>query len=369
MRPASLAQGLGVGLAPGEPWSLNSPALAHWRPAVLMGSRLYELLISGVPAPDPIREDFPSAMLEEWERDWGPETTDRLVNRLGGEAPLSLRARADVGAAEVVRRLKEGNTIPVRVERSKIAPFGVRLNGYAPVLGTPLFKEGAFEIQDEGSQLMALLALWPELVAPALSLTPAPAEPPPEIKPPRVSKKALTVIDTCAGAGGKTLALADALGGGGRVFAYDTSEPKLQALRRRATHAGLRNIRAVALTQGKEEASIEPFAGKADVVLVDAPCSGWGVLRRNPDIKWRQAADAVARMPAIQSRLLSLYSPLVKPGGRLVFGVCTFRKAETLEIVSRFLEEHRDFTPGPGGFVGPGSSDGFFMQVLTRQGP
>ena len=183
---------------------------------------------------------------------------------------------------------------------------------------------------------------------------------------PRV-KSSYTVVDACAGAGGKSLAIADALGGKGKVFAYDTSIKKLQALRRRASKTQLRNIHAAPVVEGAEEAHVEPFRETADLVLVDAPCSGWGVLRRNPDIKWRQSKEVLDRMPKIQLRLLSVYSRLVAPGGRLVFGVCTFRMAETREVVQEFLSQNPDFTAQEGGFFGPGPCDGFFMQSFSKK--
>jgi 16S rRNA (cytosine967-C5)-methyltransferase len=178
---------------------------------------------------------------------------------------------------------------------------------------------------------------------------------------------AWTVVDACAGAGGKSLALADALKGKGRVFSYDTSEKKLQALRRRASHGGFRNIQAVALKEGQEQEALKRFNKSADAVLVDAPCSGWGVLRRNPDIKWRQLPEVLSKMPEIQFRLLSLYSQLVRSGGRLTFGVCTFRDDETRQVVNRFLSDHPDFEEMEGGYLGPGPCDGFFMQSFRRR--
>jgi 16S rRNA (cytosine967-C5)-methyltransferase len=174
------------------------------------------------------------------------------------------------------------------------------------------------------------------------------------------------VIDTCAGAGGKSLALADALKGKGRIYAYDTSAVKLQALRRRATRAGVNNIQTTPVRDGSESEVVDKFKAKANVVLVDAPCSGWGVLRRNPDIKWRQQKDVLLRMPQIQLRLLSVYSDLVASGGRLVFGVCTFRPAETTEVVEKFLAEHPEFKAVEGGYMGPGPCDGFFMQAMVK---
>ena len=216
---------------------------------------------------------------------------------------------------------------------------------------------------------MALFALWPELLGPRLQSSPGLSETAAQWIIPEVPSKVpgWTVIDACAGAGGKTLALADALGGRGRVFAYDTSAPKLTALRRRVSRGEFTNIQTVAVQEGREEETIGKFAKRADVVLVDAPCSGWGVLRRNPDIKWRQTAEVRLRMPQIQKRLLHLYSSLAAPGGRLVYGVCTFRKAETVAIVDEFLSEHPDFEKAQGGYLGPESSDGFFMQAFVRK--
>jgi 16S rRNA (cytosine967-C5)-methyltransferase len=160
--------------------------------------------------------------------------------------------------------------------------------------------------------------------------------------------------------------MADALQGKGRVYSYDTSDKKLLALRRRAKHAGFNNIQTLALKEGQEAEALKRFRRTAQVVLVDAPCSGWGVLRRNPDIKWRQSHEALARMPEIQKRLLSLYSDLVAPGGRLVFGTCTFRRAETRDIAEAFLRSHPDFRAKEGGYLGPSPCDGFFMQAFER---
>jgi 16S rRNA (cytosine967-C5)-methyltransferase len=263
--------------------------------------------------------------------------------------------------------LTKGSRLPVKAQLSNLSPLGVRLSGYTPVLGTDLYKKGAFEIQDEGSQLMALFALWPELYAPFLQAKPGKTKNLSRLPAVPTDTQAWTVVDACAGAGGKSLAMSDALKGKGRVFAYDISATKLQALRRRSTQAGLNNIQAVALKEGEEAQTIDKFKRRAHVVLVDAPCSGWGVLRRNPDIKWRQEPAALERMPQIQLRLLSQYASLVAGEGRLVYGVCTFRKEETTGVVARFLEENPDFVAGPGGYVGPGPCDGFFMQSFVRR--
>ena len=230
---------------------------------------------------------------------------------------------------------------------------------------TALFEEGKVEIQDEGSQVMALFALDPKSALSQLTKTP---NEPKRAEITTLPKFApLTVIDACAGAGGKTLALADYLANKGRVYSYDIFQSKVDALKRRAIRAGLNNIQALKIDEGKESEQIAKFVKTADVVLVDAPCSGLGVLKRNPDIKWRTQRDTLTSLAELQTRLLDVYSPLVKVGGRLVYGTCTFRKEETLEIVEKFSKAHPEWKEIGGRYLGPGSTDGFFMYAWERK--
>jgi 16S rRNA C967 or C1407 C5-methylase (RsmB/RsmF family) len=368
LRPVSEAEILGVGVPDGQPWNLvDEKKLGGWRPAHIMASRIYELMEQRPPEVLPVSGDFPPYMVDEWKQAWGDKVAADLIDTLGREAPLSLRASRKIGPKALLTALTEKGPLPVRAEISNLVPLGVRLSGYVPVLKTDSYANGAFEIQDEGSQLMALFALWPERYGGILKDKPGsllnidlPAPPLPK------DTQAWTVIDTCAGAGGKSLAIADALKGKGRVYAYDTSAVKLQALRRRATRAGLTNIHATAVRDESESEVVDKFKAKANVVLVDAPCSGWGVLRRNPDIKWRQQKDVLLRMPTIQLRLLSVYADLVAPGGRLVYGVCTFRPEETTAVIGKFLAAHPEFKAIEGGYMGPGPCDGFFMQAMVK---
>lgn len=365
LRPASMAQAMGIGVPEGEPWKLTSEELAHWPTAAQLADRIKEGLQSGIFRSDPIEEDFPPAMLAEWKQDWGNEIAAALVQGLAKEAPLALRANRSISPDQLIQELKKEKALPVRAEVSSLSPQGVRIDGYARVLSTQAFERGAFEIQDEGSQILAYFALAPEAFGSLLTPHPGSSA----LNGARLSLPklgALTVIDACAGAGGKTLAIADALGGRGRVYAYDTSDKKLQALKRRAKRAECNNVQAVRVTDGHESEVTSKFEQTADIVLVDAPCSGWGVLRRNPDIKWRQSPATLRKMPELQLRILSEYAKLVKPGGRLVYGLCTFRKPESLGVVDAFIEAHPAFQRGPGGFLGPGPSDGFFMQAFDR---
>jgi 16S rRNA C967 or C1407 C5-methylase (RsmB/RsmF family) len=366
LRPVSESESYGIGVSPGEPWSLPREKTASWRTAHLVAEKIYDSLSNPPESAAPMREDFPPYMVAEIETDYGPEIAKSLYRILGREAPLGLRATRKWGPERLAKELKKESDIPVKIEISDLAPFGVRLGGYAPVFSNPAYEQGAFEIQDEGSQIMALFSLWPERFAPLLQESPGPCRSPKSMPEIPSDVQPWTVVDACAGAGGKSLAIADALKGKGRVYSYDTSEKKLQALKRRAKRAGLNNIQTLALENENEAEQLKKFVGSAQVVLVDAPCSGWGVLRRNPDIKWRQEESVLGRMPQIQLRLLNLYSALVSPGGTLVYGLCTFRSAETREVVKAFLEKNPQFSPLAGGFLGPGPSDGFFMQAFRR---
>ncbi|MBI2712055.1 MAG: hypothetical protein HYX41_04190 [Bdellovibrio sp.] len=369
LRPASLAEKMGIGVPRDEPWSLSSEKKAKWRPAQLIVARSYTQMSAGKIETDPVAEDYPSWMIQEWEKDWGKESAADLVRLLAVEPPLSLRVSSKKNRQEILSALTNEDRLPVRVETSRFSPVGIRLSGYAPVLHTESFKRGEFEIQDEGSQVLAAFALWPEIFKDLLQKQPGSVSSSFSLKELPSAKEfySKTLVDACAGAGGKSLAMGDLIKGKGRIFSYDVSATKLQALKRRATRAGLNNIKTLVLSEGQESSALESFKAKADLVLVDAPCSGWGVLRRNPDIKWRQDPKVLERMPVLQSRLLDTYSTLVAPGGRLVYGLCTFRRAETIAVVENFNQTHPDFEPILGGFVGPGPCDGFFMYSWKKK--
>ena len=209
------------------------------------------------------------------------------------------------------------------------------------IYGLACYQRGEFEVQDEGSQLLALLV---------------------EARPGQ------TLVDYCAGAGGKTLALASHLGGVGAVFAFDIEPERLRRLQTRAAHAG------AACVEVRHHAEALPMA---DAVLVDAPCSELGALRRGPDMRFRLQEDA--RWPEVQLDILRRASALVKPAGRLVYATCTLRREENEEVVARFLAENKGFQsqapPVYSGFHHEGfflslpsrhNTDGFFAAVLQR---
>lgn len=216
----------------------------------------------------------------------------------------------------------------------------VRLQRFANVFRTQAFAQGRFEQQDWGSQqVAALLAAQP----------------------------GMTVIDACAGAGGKTLALAAQMGNKGRLLAMDIFDGKLQALRKRARRAGVHNLET-RLIEGP--ATIKRLKGKADRLLLDVPCSGVGVLRRNPDCKWTLANDHIDNLVAIQRQILDSYPRMLKPGGLLVYATCSLLPQENELQVADFIERSQgQFVLESEQTLSPltGDTDGFYMALLRRQ--
>ena len=183
-----------------------------------------------------------------------------------------------------------------------------------------MFSKGEIEVQDEGSQLLALLT---------------------------DAKRSEMVVDFCAGAGGKTLALGAAMRNTGRLYAFDTSGHRLAALKPRLARSGLSNVYPVQIAHERDD-RIKRLAGKIDRVLVDAPCSGLGTLRRNPDLKWRQSPESVEELRVKQAAILASAARLLKPGGRLVYATCSLLEAENEAIAAAFTEAHaREFIPLP----------------------
>jgi len=233
----------------------------------------------------------------------------------------------------------------------------VRVVGKPALTKLKPFEDGWIEVQDEGSQLLCAL------MAP---------------------RRGEMVVDFCAGAGGKTLALGAAMRSTGRLYAFDVSERRLAKLKPRLARSGLSNVHPV-LIDSEQDAKIKRLAGKIDRVLVDAPCSGLGTLRRNPDLKWRQSPASVEELVPKQGAILASAARLVKPGGRLVYATCSMLEAENEAIVTHFLADHPDFVLIPAGQVlaeqrielemgeylslwpHRHATDGFFAAVLERR--
>jgi 16S rRNA (cytosine967-C5)-methyltransferase len=238
---------------------------------------------------------------------------DLLTAALLQPAPLDLRVNALKAKREEVQELLQSAGIDAGA--TPYSPWGLRIEGRPAINTTSAFRDGLFEVQDEGSQLLAALL---------------------------DARRGEMVVDFCAGAGGKTLALGAAMRNTGRLYAFDTSGHRLHALKPRLARSGLSNVHTVQIAHERDE-RIKRLAAKIDRVLVDAPCSGLGTLRRNPDLKWRQTPTTVAQLRQQQQAILAGAAVLVKPGGRLVYATCSLLELENEEIARRFELDHPQF--------------------------
>jgi 16S rRNA (cytosine967-C5)-methyltransferase len=236
-----------------------------------------------------------------------------LVQAMAQPAGLDLR----VNAIKVKREEAQAALAAegIATEPVRWSPWGLRTDGKPTLNRTEVFKRGDVEVQDEGSQLLALLT---------------------------EAKRGEMVVDFCAGAGGKTLALGAMMRNTGRLYAFDVSAHRLAALKPRLARSGLSNVYPAGIAHERDE-RIKRLAGKMDRVLVDAPCSGLGTLRRNPDLKWRQSAKAIEELTVKQTAILNSAARLVKSGGRLVYATCSLLREENEAIAEAFSAEHPDF--------------------------
>lgn len=243
-----------------------------------------------------------------------------LLGALTQAAPLDLRvntikAERDSVLAEfrAVRRADGA----LDAAPTPYSPDGIRLREKPALTRWPMYKDGRIEVQDEGSQLVA------RLTAP---------------------RRGNMVVDFCAGAGGKTLAIGSLMKSTGRIYAFDVNAKRLAGLNPRLARSGLSNVHPVAI-RAAGDVRVKRLAGKIDRLLVDAPCSGSGTLRRNPDLKWRFDESELERLTGVQSDVLRASARLVKPGGRLVYATCSVLAIENQEVVAAFLSEHPEFAP------------------------
>jgi 16S rRNA (cytosine967-C5)-methyltransferase len=237
---------------------------------------------------------------------------------MNARAPLTVRANLLATDRDALRArlLAEG----MGSEPTPHSPWGLVLDGHENAFQLPAFKAGLFEIQDEGSQLIALAC---------------------------GARPGWTVVDACAGAGGKSLALAMEMRNKGSLHALDTDAGRLDDARKRARRAGVHNLRAQVIPAGSEaEAALADLEGKAHLVLVDAPCSGLGTLRRKPDARWRLGPDDPARFAALQRELVLRFAKLVRPGGRLVYATCSIGRTENGDVAD-FAEREAGLVPAP----------------------
>jgi 16S rRNA (cytosine967-C5)-methyltransferase len=303
--------------------------------------------------PPAVACDLPDWLYERLVAQFGTDAVPALAAALNQPAPLDLRANTLKADRDAVLARLAADGIPA--DPGTLSPIAVRLRGKPALARHPLFVDGAVEIQDEGSQLLGFL-----------------------LEP----KRGEMVVDFCAGAGGKTLLLGALMRNTGRLYAFDVSDKRLAKLKPRLARSGLSNVHPARIEHERDQ-KVKRLAGKVDRVLVDAPCSGLGTLRRNPDLKWRQNAAAVAELVAKQASILDAAAMLVKPGGRLVYATCSLLDAENDEVVAAFRARRPEFRllPAEGILAGQGitlagemlrlrpdiqGTDGFFAAALER---
>lgn len=273
------------------------------------------------------------------------------------EAPLDLRVNSLKATRDDARAALAAEGI--QSEPTDLAPLGLRLPGRLALVQVKAFRDGWVEVQDEGSQLAALLT---------------------------DARPGEAVVDFCAGAGGKTLALAAQMQNKGRLLACDVSQGRVDRAQDRLRRAGVHNVRKQVLS-GEDDKWVKRHARSFNRVLVDAPCTGTGTWRRNPDAKWRLTPERLEELTALQSRVLASASRLVMPGGRLVYATCSLLPEENEERIDAFLAGHPDFAIQPVAEVWAGlldtpcpaegpylrltparhGTDGFFVALLARK--
>jgi 16S rRNA (cytosine967-C5)-methyltransferase len=290
-------------------WQGGTAALSA---ALTPAEQRWQELAAGVDRsalPAELRHNLPDWLAEALQAQLG-DAFWPLVEASDRSAPLDLRVnivktKREAAAALLAEAGIEATPTPY-------SPIGLRVAGKPTLQKLDIFKRGEIEVQDEGSQLLALLV---------------------------DARRGEMVVDFCAGAGGKTLALGAAMRNTGRLYAFDVSGHRLAALKPRLARSGLDNVHPMQIAHERDE-RIKRLAGKIDRVLVDAPCSGLGTLRRNPDLKWRQTPATVGKLRSQQALILNSAAHLLKPGGRLVYATCSFLPEENEAIASAFSAEN-----------------------------
>ncbi|MGH6608929.1 MAG: RsmB/NOP family class I SAM-dependent RNA methyltransferase, partial [Burkholderiaceae bacterium] len=271
----------------------------------------HALSIDLASAPSSVRAELPHWLFVEIERQY--EDAQPLIEALKESAPLDLRVNTIKATRDHV--LEDLAAHRVGAEATRYSPDAIRLSSKPALTHWPLYREGLIEVQDEGSQLIARL-----------------------LQP----RRGQMVVDFCAGAGGKTLAIGALMRSTGRLYAFDVNERRLAGLGPRLKRSGLSNVHPIVI-RSESDIRVKRLNGKCDRVLVDAPCSGSGTLRRNPDLKWRFSETELARVNELQRSVLRAAARLLKPGGRLVYATCSLLARENQHVIDAFIAEHPEY--------------------------
>lgn len=280
---------------------------------------------------------YPDWIWEQMVAELGPEISARELDAMNNQAEVVLRVNTlKASVLEVRKQLAEEQIL---TDLLPDYPYALRLRERQNIFRSPLFQSGAIEMQDANSQR----------IAPFTQVEPG-----------------MRVVDACAGAGGKSMHLGSLMQNKGRLISLDLSEPKLTELRQRARRNGITLIETKPIESTK---TIKRLKESADVVLLDVPCSGWGVFRRNPDSKWKLSPDFLDKVRQSQASILGSYAQMTKKGGTLVYATCSILPSENQRQVEKFLSEHPDYVldaeqtllPSVTGF------DGFYMARMKRK--
>ena len=331
--------------------------LRELEPVLKLGEKEWLATVKGVKIEDlplSVQAELPEWLVEKMRSAYSDGDILAIGKSMQQGAPLDIRVNTLLAKREdVLQQLHEKN---IAATATPYSPIGIRLKEKIPLNRDALFTEGKIEVQDEGSQLLGFL------LAP---------------------RRNDMVVDFCAGAGGKTLMLSAMMNSQGRLYAMDVSEKRLANLKPRLKRSGASNIQPMLIAH-ENDLKVKRLAGKIDRVLVDAPCSGLGTLRRSPDLKFRQSPGSIEAYTHLQAAILASASRLLKKGGRLVYATCSFLPEENQHIVQAFLAAHPDFVLRPAGEVLQQqkitlealdylelrphihNTDGFFAAVLER---
>ena len=331
--------------------------LREIEPVLKQDEKEWLATVKGVKAEDQplwVQAELPQWLVEKMRASYSDADILALGNAMQQAAPLDIRVNTLLAKRDDV--LQQLHVKKIEATATPWSPLGIRLKEKIPINRDALFTEGKVEVQDEGSQLLGFL------LAP---------------------KRNDMVVDFCAGAGGKTLMLSALMNSQGRLYAMDVSEKRLANLKPRLKRSGASNIQPMLIAH-ENDLKVKRLAGKMDRVLVDAPCSGLGTLRRNPDLKFRQSPASLEELTHKQAAILASASRLLKKGGRLVYATCSILPEENQHIVQAFLAAHPDFVLKPAGEIlqqqkialAMGDylelrphlhgTDGFFAAVLER---
>ncbi|HOL48193.1 MAG TPA: methyltransferase domain-containing protein [bacterium] len=256
-----------------------------------------------------IKYSIPDWLISEWAEYYSEFEIKKICEEYHKEAALIIRTNTiKIKRDELIKKLEANG---IEAKPTKISPDGIIVDKRKNLFELELFKKGYFEIQDEGSQIISYLA---------------------------EARQGIKVFDACAGGGGKSLHIANLMNNKGLIYAFDINENRLKKIKPRIKRANISNIRLIF-----DKKKIKRLYNKFDVILIDTPCSGTGVIRRKPDILLKLTKEKIEKLSEEQLEILDEYNPILKIGGRLIYATCSIQKKENEEVIKKFLERNKNY--------------------------